>query len=511
MPTTRTAFAGSVWSSPHASKHALLIHGITSSSQTWYSVANSLAARGYHVTAPDLLGHGTARRGTGYTISALAEELQPFVAGVYGADFGGYDLIVGHSLGALVTLAFLSSIPPGKPVRVVLLDPPLEIAPETESYLRGLFADQATSVRTLEQHLSDHPLWTRKDAALEVLGNNLCTSDVTDAIFEQNGHPWSFTYLLNQVPAYVTLKILAADPSLWSLCKVEHAPAFTQVVLGASHSIERECPEAVLKAALDPALDDPSDISTVFAGSVWGSSNATKRALLIHGLTSSSASSWFRIARGLVDQGYFVTAPDYHGHGIAGRGTDYRISALAESLHPFFTNVPTSQGYDVIIGHSLGGLVALSLLPIIGASNKRTRVILVDPPLEQGPALVAHYRKLFVDYVTDVRPMEALLKESPPWTREDAAWHVLSHELCDPQAVDAIFEKNTPWSFGHMLADVPPNVELTVMAADPSLGASFRVEEASAYPHVQTQVVFGSTHLIPKEFPEVIIDVALRG
>ncbi|KAH7915499.1 Alpha/Beta hydrolase protein [Hygrophoropsis aurantiaca] len=508
MSTTPTAFAGSVWTSPHASKHALLIHGLTSSSQAWYSVANELAARGYQATAPDLLGHGNARRGTAYTIAALADELRPFVAGVHGSEFPGYDLIIGHSLGALVTLAFLSLIPEDKPVRVILIDPPLEIASGNDQFLHGLFIDQITKPLIVEQFCALRPRWSRKDAAWEVLGNHLCGTDVIDAIFEQNGNPWSYTHKLDTIPPQVTLKILAADPSLGALCKAEEAPGFVEVVPGAAHSIQREDLEVVIKAAVP---DGPSNISDTLAASVWGSPQSTKHALLIHGLTCSSASIWFRIAPELVKNGYKVSAPDYHGHGIAQSGTEYQISALAATLRPLFTKTPTFSGYDLVIGHSLGGLITLSLLSLIGATDKLVRVVVIDPPLEQDAALVAHFRKMFVEFVTNVRPAETVAGENPLWTRDDVAWHTLSEELCDPAAVEAVFEQNDPWTFGHLLANVPPNIELIVMGADISLLPSFRVEEAIPYPHVKTRVVEGATHMIPREFPDVVVETALHG
>src|SRR5262249_11181288 len=42
---------------------AVLIHGITSDSGSWWRFGPDLAARGYHVLAPDLRGHGLSPRG----------------------------------------------------------------------------------------------------------------------------------------------------------------------------------------------------------------------------------------------------------------------------------------------------------------------------------------------------------------------------------------------------------------------------------------------------------------
>src|SRR6266545_3685036 len=42
---------------------ALLVHGITADSGSWWRVGPELADRGYHVYAPHLRGHGRSRRG----------------------------------------------------------------------------------------------------------------------------------------------------------------------------------------------------------------------------------------------------------------------------------------------------------------------------------------------------------------------------------------------------------------------------------------------------------------
>ncbi|OAX39039.1 alpha/beta-hydrolase [Rhizopogon vinicolor AM-OR11-026] len=119
------------------------------------------------------------------------------------------------------------------------------------------------------------------------------------------------------------------------------------------------------------------------SASQWGSPLASRRALLIHGLTMSSY-SWEGLAQLLAAEGFFVIARNLLGHA-GRRGSDYRVSAFAEDLQPYFA----TDTYDVVIGHSLGGMVALSLLLFL-PKEKETTVILVDPPLEapRGPELI---------------------------------------------------------------------------------------------------------------------------
>ena len=80
--------SSSQWGSPAAPKRALLLHGSISSSHAWESVGQRLAEAGrftfplscalhscipgFHVVAPNLLGHGY-RKGSTYELNALAE------------------------------------------------------------------------------------------------------------------------------------------------------------------------------------------------------------------------------------------------------------------------------------------------------------------------------------------------------------------------------------------------------------------------------------------------------
>lgn len=97
---------------------AVLVHGITSSSNTWWEVGPALAARGWRVVGVDLRGHGSSPRGAaGLALHDLAADLAETV------EERPVDLLVGHSLGALVAMTLLGT-DPAFARRVVLEDPP---------------------------------------------------------------------------------------------------------------------------------------------------------------------------------------------------------------------------------------------------------------------------------------------------------------------------------------------------------------------------------------------------
>src|SRR5215212_6350139 len=85
----------------------LLLHGITSSSQTWEAVLPLLAEH-HTVIAPDLLGHGSSAKPRGdYSLGAYASGVRDLIAAL------GYDhaTVVGHSLGGGIAMQMAYQFP----------------------------------------------------------------------------------------------------------------------------------------------------------------------------------------------------------------------------------------------------------------------------------------------------------------------------------------------------------------------------------------------------------------
>lgn len=81
------------------SRTAVLIHGMMSDHRAWHRVAADLHADGYRVIAVDLAGHGSSPRSRRYSPKTWAAD----VAETLDAELDGPpDLLMGHSLGALV-------------------------------------------------------------------------------------------------------------------------------------------------------------------------------------------------------------------------------------------------------------------------------------------------------------------------------------------------------------------------------------------------------------------------
>ncbi|HEY4226263.1 MAG TPA: alpha/beta hydrolase [Pseudolysinimonas sp.] len=94
---------------------AVLIHGIMSDHRAWHRVGLELEEQGFRIIAVDLAGHGRSPRSRRYSPRAWADDVvetvQPLLR-------GRPDLIMGHSLGALVASMVADRLAPRAAVYV---------------------------------------------------------------------------------------------------------------------------------------------------------------------------------------------------------------------------------------------------------------------------------------------------------------------------------------------------------------------------------------------------------
>lgn len=226
-------------------QRALLLHGLSSSAATWWRIADGLAGAGYHVTAPDLRGHGDAPHTVGYRLSGYAADLWELG--------GGWDVVVGHSLGG--TLATLVAADPGYTSRLALLDPVFMIP---EDHFDDLLDD-------LLAELADagdpggigarNPAWHPEDAALKARAAGQTSRYVVERTLQDN-RPWWYLDLLGDIR--ITTDILGADPAVGAMFDPaigeevarRNVRIATSVLRGVGHSVHREAPDAVLDMLL---------------------------------------------------------------------------------------------------------------------------------------------------------------------------------------------------------------------------------------------------------------------
>jgi pimeloyl-ACP methyl ester carboxylesterase len=94
---------------------AVLVHGIMSDHRAWHRVGQELVDQGFRIIAVDLAGHGRSPRSRRYSPAAWADDvvetLQPLLT-------RRPDLIMGHSLGALVASLVADRLAPRAAVYV---------------------------------------------------------------------------------------------------------------------------------------------------------------------------------------------------------------------------------------------------------------------------------------------------------------------------------------------------------------------------------------------------------
>ncbi len=138
----------------------------------------------------------------------------------------------------------------------------------------------------------------------------------------------------------------------------------------------------------------------------WG--DGERRALLIHGLSSNS-DGWWRLGPDLAELGYTVLAPDLRGHGQSEDGDGFHLEGYRDDV------LALGGDWDLVLGHSLGGLVALSC-QLAGPDFARA-IVLEDPAigLDITPEVIDW---LLTDYAPPIT-VERVASNRPRWDLRD--------------------------------------------------------------------------------------------
>ena len=188
----------------------------------------------------------------------------------------------------------------------------------------------------------------------------------------------------------------------------------------------------------------------------WG--DGPRRALLIHGIQSNAA-GWWRLGPALADLGFAVTAPDLRGHGNSPDPADHTFDSHAADL------IELGSRWDLVVGHSLGGALALVALRL--EPDFATRLVLEDPALAIfDPDEALHQLSQQFDVEGTV---EWVAEHNPTWHPEDVRIKVEALGETSHQVTEAIVRQNEPWNVMADLAAV--TIPTLVVGADPELGA----------------------------------------
>lgn len=251
---------------------AVLIHGVTSSADTWWRVGPALAERGWSVLAVDLRGHGRSPRGfDGIGLADLAADVAATVRAETGERDGtaedGRDgeplveLLIGHSLGALTAMTLLAAEPSFARL-VVLEDPPCQEAVDwpAEADRVGRDARLArTDPETLRAEFRAPPYsLTERDVEHKITCLRALDMETLQAVL-RGGMVFDVAAMARKVtvPALLFLGEPARGSLLFGEPRAATATGLAQgwtEVVPAGHSIHRDAHESFMRR-LDAWLD----------------------------------------------------------------------------------------------------------------------------------------------------------------------------------------------------------------------------------------------------------------
>jgi pimeloyl-ACP methyl ester carboxylesterase len=189
----------------------------------------------------------------------------------------------------------------------------------------------------------------------------------------------------------------------------------------------------------------------------WG--DGPRSVLLLHGVTSNAA-GWWRLGADLADAGWSVVAPDLRGHGGSRGGGDYRLSSYAADV------IALGERWDGVVGHSLGGAVAL--VAESSSPGWAGRLVLVEPALLTAAVDPEQAVAWLMESYEQPPTVEAVAAANPAWDRRDVAARVAALQACDPAVVRATVYDNPDWNLLDRAAAL--EVPTTVVGGDPENG-----------------------------------------
>ena len=218
----------------------------------------------------------------------------------------------------------------------------------------------------------------------------------------------------------------------------------------------------------------------------WG--DGDKHALLLHGLFSNAA-GWWRFAPDLASLGFTVTAPDLRGHGHSPKADSYVLENFASDLFPI------RESWDLVLGHSLGGGVALT------AATDRPGwtdlLVLEDADLELGDREVA--REWLLSSYEGEMSVERLQREQPRWAYEDCVAKAEAIDLSEPAVANGFLDHNSEFDLYPVLETIDVPTLLIGADLDPIVSPERGRAAAANNPAVSYIRIEGSGHSIHRD------------
>ncbi len=255
----------------------VLLHGITSSAQSWVRVGQRLAER-YQVYALDQRGHGDSvkpGRG-GYNLRHTADDTAAFIAAL-GLE---QPVLIGHSWGGATAMVLASGFGSEKAIpplaRVILEDPAHHFGcSDPEKLARDYTADVGRSPDELRPEITaNNPGWTAADVEGKIDALQKLSREAIVHIFTETGRQGELLPLLGKIT--VPTLLIRADAGLGTTLDDEAWEKAQQYlsgdsravqIAGASHNIHRSKFEEFMRVVNDFLVSEPSSVSVHSSGS----------------------------------------------------------------------------------------------------------------------------------------------------------------------------------------------------------------------------------------------------
>lgn len=220
----------------------------------------------------------------------------------------------------------------------------------------------------------------------------------------------------------------------------------------------------------------------------WG--GGTRRALLLHGIGSSSA-GWWRVGPDLADLGFWVEAVDLRGHGTSPKGVSMRLEDYAADLHRM------GDGWDLVLAHSLGGAIVLA--SGLAEPGWTERLVLQDPAVlgSDDPDVLAW---MLEEYEGPITP-ESIAASNPTWHETDAALKAEAMIQSGPEVIIRTLSESGAWNLWDELMAV--SVPTLLVGADPEMGAlvppTLGLAAAEGNPNIRFETIYGGSHSMHRD------------
>ncbi|GAA3449693.1 hypothetical protein GCM10018962_15260 [Dactylosporangium matsuzakiense] len=189
--------------------------------------------------------------------------------------------------------------------------------------------------------------------------------------------------------------------------------------------------------------------------------------VLLHGVTAQAA-TWWRIGPALGSLGWQTTAIDLPGHGLAGPlGKQPRFEELVEDVG---RQLPARV--DLLVGHSLGAIVALLL------AEHAAAVVLEDPPDGLGDDRDIRLGHEVGAARSDPDWARAQLRQhNPDWAEQDVTHAVDGLLRVDLPGLVAVLARDIGWDLPALVAQA--GRPTLVLAPPPESGGALATDRAA--------------------------------